>query len=175
MLFSSTKPAISDYDYQSTKYLHPWKLTRNPSKKNIFFSIIFSSLQNKCDFQVRRNLSFSYLHGESISQNLLKIQGLHEEAELKRQGGWKSAAENVKSQKKEGLLVLPISKWLITMASWGYSPFKWPKWLINGGHKLLTKWDGFYSWPFQGWKRDLHFLWSVRVTCLEEAGGIFWL
>ena len=29
-------------------------------------------------------------------------------------------------------------KWLITMVSkspkWGYSPYKWPKWLINGGY-----------------------------------------
>ena len=29
-------------------------------------------------------------------------------------------------------------KWLITMVSkspkWGYSPYIWPKWLINGGY-----------------------------------------
>ena len=34
--------------------------------------------------------------------------------------------------------ILPVSKWLITMVSkspkWGYSPYKWPKWLINGGY-----------------------------------------
>ena len=32
--------------------------------------------------------------------------------------------------------ITPVSKWLITMVSkspnWGYSPSKWPKWLING-------------------------------------------
>ena len=32
----------------------------------------------------------------------------------------------------------PLSKWLVTMVSkspkWGYSPYKWPKWLINGGY-----------------------------------------
>ena len=41
--------------------------------------------------------------------------------------------------------IIPISKWLITMVSkspnWGYSPSKWPKWLINGGYYLLTNWD----------------------------------
>ena len=41
--------------------------------------------------------------------------------------------------------IIPVSKWLITMVSkspnWGYSPYKWPKWLINGGYYLLTKWD----------------------------------
>ena len=35
--------------------------------------------------------------------------------------------------------------WLITMVSksrnWGYSPSKWPKWLINRGYYLLTTWD----------------------------------
>ena len=34
--------------------------------------------------------------------------------------------------------IIPLSKWLITMVSkspkWGYSPYKWPKWLINGGY-----------------------------------------
>ena len=34
--------------------------------------------------------------------------------------------------------IIPVSKWLITMVSkspkWGYSPYKWPKWLINGGY-----------------------------------------
>ena len=34
--------------------------------------------------------------------------------------------------------IIPISKWLITMVSkspkWGYSPSKWPKWLINRGY-----------------------------------------
>ena len=40
--------------------------------------------------------------------------------------------------------IIPLSKWLITMVSkspnWGYSPYKWPKWLINGGDPkyLLT-------------------------------------
>ena len=33
---------------------------------------------------------------------------------------------------------IPVSKWLITMVSkspnWGYSPYKWPKWLINRGY-----------------------------------------
>ena len=33
---------------------------------------------------------------------------------------------------------IPVSKWLIIMGSkspkWGYSPYKWPKWLINGGY-----------------------------------------
>ena len=33
---------------------------------------------------------------------------------------------------------IPASKWLITMVSkspkLGYSPYKWPKWLINGGY-----------------------------------------
>ena len=24
---------------------------------------------------------------------------------------------------------------------WGYSPSKWPKWLINEGYYLLTNWD----------------------------------
>ena len=32
--------------------------------------------------------------------------------------------------------IIPLSRWLITMVSkspkWGYSPDKWPKWLING-------------------------------------------
>ena len=41
--------------------------------------------------------------------------------------------------------IIPVSKWLITMVSkspkWGYSPYKWPKRLINGGYELLTKWD----------------------------------
>ena len=41
--------------------------------------------------------------------------------------------------------IIPVGKWLITMVSkspkWGYSPYKWPKWLINGGYYLLTKWD----------------------------------
>ena len=37
----------------------------------------------------------------------------------------------------------PVSKWLITMVSkspkWGYSPYKWPKWLVNRGtNHLLT-------------------------------------
>ena len=34
--------------------------------------------------------------------------------------------------------IIPFSKWLITMVSkspnWGYSPYKWPKWLINRGY-----------------------------------------
>ena len=34
--------------------------------------------------------------------------------------------------------IIPVSKWLITMVSkspkWGYSPYKWPKWLINRGY-----------------------------------------
>ena len=34
--------------------------------------------------------------------------------------------------------IIPFSKWLITMVSkspkWGYSPSKWPKWLINRGY-----------------------------------------
>ena len=34
--------------------------------------------------------------------------------------------------------IIPVSKWLITVVSkspkWGYSPYKWPKWLINGGY-----------------------------------------
>ena len=34
--------------------------------------------------------------------------------------------------------IIPVSMWLITMVSkfpkWGYSPYKWPKWLINGGY-----------------------------------------
>ena len=34
--------------------------------------------------------------------------------------------------------ITPVSKWLVTMVSkspkWGYSPFKLPKWLINGGY-----------------------------------------
>ena len=34
--------------------------------------------------------------------------------------------------------IIPVSKWLVTMVSkspkWGYSPYKWPKWLINGGY-----------------------------------------
>ena len=34
--------------------------------------------------------------------------------------------------------IIPFSKWLITMVSkspnWGYSPCKWPKWLINRGY-----------------------------------------
>ena len=34
--------------------------------------------------------------------------------------------------------IIPVSKWLITMVSkspnWGYSPYKWPKWLIIGGY-----------------------------------------
>ena len=25
--------------------------------------------------------------------------------------------------------------------NWGYSPSKWPTWLINGGYKLLINWD----------------------------------
>ena len=33
--------------------------------------------------------------------------------------------------------IIPVSKWLITMVSkspkWGYSPYKWPKWLVNRG------------------------------------------
>ena len=32
--------------------------------------------------------------------------------------------------------IIPVSKWLTPMVSkspkWGYSPYKWPKWLING-------------------------------------------
>ena len=32
-------------------------------------------------------------------------------------------------------MIIPVSKWLITMVSkspkWGYSPYKWPKWLIK--------------------------------------------
>ena len=32
--------------------------------------------------------------------------------------------------------IIPVSKWLITMVSkspkWGYSPYKWPKWLLVG-------------------------------------------
>ena len=31
--------------------------------------------------------------------------------------------------------IIPFSKWLITMVSkspkWGYSPYKWPKWLVT--------------------------------------------
>ena len=34
--------------------------------------------------------------------------------------------------------IIPFSKWLITMVSkspnWGCSPYKWAKWLINGGY-----------------------------------------
>ena len=34
--------------------------------------------------------------------------------------------------------IIPFRKWLITMVSkspkWGYSPSKWPKWLINRGY-----------------------------------------
>ena len=35
--------------------------------------------------------------------------------------------------------IIPVSKWLITMVrfsspKWGYSPYKWPKWLINRGY-----------------------------------------
>ena len=34
--------------------------------------------------------------------------------------------------------IIPFSKWLIAMVSkspnWGCSPYKWPKWLINGGY-----------------------------------------
>ena len=34
--------------------------------------------------------------------------------------------------------IIPVSKWLITMVSkspkWGYSPYKWPKWLVNRGY-----------------------------------------
>ena len=41
--------------------------------------------------------------------------------------------------------IIPLSKWLIAMVSkspnWGCSPSKWPKWLINRGYELLTKWD----------------------------------
>ena len=41
--------------------------------------------------------------------------------------------------------IIPVSKWLITMVSKspkrGYSPSKWPKWLINRGYSPLTKWD----------------------------------
>ena len=49
-------------------------------------------------------------------------------------------------------------KWLVTMVSkspkWGYSPYKWPKWLINGGdpNYLLTGmilqagWVGWNGW-----------------------------
>ena len=35
-------------------------------------------------------------------------------------------------------MIIPVSKWLITMVSkspnWGCSPSKWLKWLINGGY-----------------------------------------
>ena len=34
--------------------------------------------------------------------------------------------------------IIPVSKWLKTMVSkspkWGYSPCKWPKWLVNRGY-----------------------------------------
>ena len=34
--------------------------------------------------------------------------------------------------------IIQVSKWLITMVSksptWGYSPYKWPKWLVNRGY-----------------------------------------
>ncbi len=42
-------------------------------------------------------------------------------------------------------MIIPVSKWLITMVSkspkWGCSPSKWLKWLINGGYQPLTNWD----------------------------------
>ena len=34
--------------------------------------------------------------------------------------------------------IIPVSKWLVTIVSkspkWGYSPYEWPEWLINGGY-----------------------------------------
>ena len=38
--------------------------------------------------------------------------------------------------------IIPVRKWLVTMVSkspkWGYSPYKWPKWLVNRGYYPLT-------------------------------------
>ena len=44
-----------------------------------------------------------------------------------------------------GYLDHPMTwKWLVIMVSkspnWGCSTSNWPKWLINGGYKLLTEW-----------------------------------
>ena len=57
--------------------------------------------------------------------------------------------DNKWSQKtvKQITLDFPLtsSKWLMSMVNKspkkGCSPSKWPKWLINGGYWLLTKWD----------------------------------
>ena len=49
--------------------------------------------------------------------------------------------------------IIPFSKWLITIVSkspkWGYSPSKWPKWLVNRGYQPLTKWDDPPSTPVE--------------------------
>ena len=55
-------------------------------------------------------------------------------------GVWCFGSPGPPKMKGIGILTwrtIPVSKWLITMVSkspkWGYSPYKWPKWLVNRG------------------------------------------
>ena len=50
----------------------------------------------------------------------------------------KNSPEKKKKKNRPTWRIIPLSKWLITMVSksltWGYSPSKSPKWLINRGY-----------------------------------------
>ena len=71
--------------------------------------------------------------------------------------------------------IIPVSKWLITMVSksptWGYSPYKWPKRLVNGGLlTTLTNWDD----PPSRWWQLKYFLifmppWGFMIQFDERA------
>ena len=52
-----------------------------------------------------------------------------------------------------------------TSPNWGYSPSKWPKWLVNGGNYLLA---GMIL-QVVGWLASwlVLFCWSAKMSCLR--------
>ena len=73
--------------------------------------------------------------GDLIATVVLKGSS---EVRVGRAKGWKWRGKWWGSLGGTTWRIIPVSKWLVTMVSksrkWGYSPYKWPKWLINGGY-----------------------------------------
>ena len=61
---------------------------------------------------------------------------------------------------------------------WGYSPYKWLNWLVNGGYQLLTKWDdppsiGVWGWQFCITLPETNMLLMEEI--LHQLIGSLWL
>ena len=83
---------------------------------------------------------FPMVHHESTIQNPVEMPKndlrMLEALEYQKQlGSRKGSVYSKKSPTGPTWRIIPVSKWLITMVSkspkWGYSPSKWPKWLLN--------------------------------------------